>query len=117
MIDPNNEKEYWEATKKHYELTQGHSGEIAQAFHLNEIEQTNLEHQLNIQEKLNRLPPALPHEYSWPDFGLDKFHADELARLFPLTEESAEHKTNTEKIRKRWEYPGVFLSIFQWGWH
>ncbi len=112
-VDPDNEREYEEATKKHYELTQGKSKEIAEAMNLNEIERVNLELKLNIQERHNRIPPVPPHEYSGPDYGMYEAYRNAYATMFPLREASLEHKTNLIQMSKMRDYPGVFLGVFQ----
>ncbi|MBP7806794.1 hypothetical protein KA057_03865 [Candidatus Gracilibacteria bacterium] len=116
-VDPDNEREYEEATKKHYELTQGKSKEIAEAMNLNEIERVNLELKLNIQERHNRIPPVPPHEYSGPDYGMYEAYRNAYATMFPLREASLEHKTNLIQMSKMRDYPGVFLGVFQGGGH
>lgn len=117
LSNPENPEEYKKAIEKHQELIQGKSQEIAEVFNFNEIEKVNLEHELNIQERYKRLPPSLPHEYNGPDFGLKKLREDEVIRLFPLKEQSSEHKQNLIQKSKMWEYPGVLLSVLQWGRH
>ncbi len=118
LTDPENKEEYKRTIEAHQGLTQEKSREIAGLFNFNEIEKINLEKQLNIQERYKRLTaPALPHEYSGPDFGLNKLWSDEMTQLFPLREENPEHKQNLIKMRQMKEYPWVFLGIFQWGGH
>ncbi len=106
LTDPENKEEYKRTIEAHQGLTQEKSREIAGLFNFNEIEKINLEKQLNIQERYKRLTaPALPHEYSGPDFGLNKLWSDEMTQLFPLREENPEHKQNLIKMRQMKEYP------------
>lgn len=87
--------------------------ELKAAFLLSDLEATILEARLNVQEKIQKLPPTLPHEYSGPDYGIHDLYIAMNKKLFPDIPSWFQLSPLEEKFRT---YQGVFLDLLiGWG--
>lgn len=106
------DESFWQVFKDRNEFVFNNKDELATAFHLTEFESTLLERRLNIEEKSKRLPPTLPHEYSWPDYGLYNAYDVMHKKMFP--DSSTWQREVDQKIEN---YQGVHLDFFVGGGH
>lgn len=115
LVRPNDPETYKTIFVDHHTFVEKNWRELADLFHLNEVEKTLLEHRMNYKERLNRLPPDLPYGYSWPDYGLGNLRDAVENKLLPNTDvERAQRKLISESISA---YRWTTLSLFQGGGH
>jgi hypothetical protein len=112
LIFQSSGESFSDALREKNDFVCNNKDKLITAFHLSDLETALLEARLNVQEKIQRLPPTLPHEYSGPDYGLYDARAAMFKKMFP--DSSGQPREADQKLES---YQGVLLDLFTGGGH